>query len=76
MEDVFIEERYQKEIEIIPVETLSDVLEHTLVGKGKKSHGENEEDRRHCSPGDTETTSNPLKPNPIKPLLFSRGHNF
>lgn len=37
MEDVFIEERYQKEIEIIPVETLSDVLEHTLVGKGKKS---------------------------------------
>jgi Lon-like ATP-dependent protease len=37
LEDVFIEERYQKEIEIIPVETLSDVLEHTLVGKGKKS---------------------------------------
>ncbi len=36
MEDVFIEDRYQKKIEIIPVETLSDVLEHTLVGKGKK----------------------------------------
>ncbi|HMK53544.1 MAG TPA: ATP-dependent protease LonB [Methanobacteriaceae archaeon] len=36
LEDVFIEERYQKKIEIIPVETLSDVLEHTLVGKGKK----------------------------------------
>ncbi len=24
-------------IEIVPVETLSDVLEHALVGKGKKS---------------------------------------
>ncbi|OPY29629.1 MAG: Archaeal Lon protease [Methanobacterium sp. PtaU1.Bin242] len=36
MEDVFIEDRYKKKIEIIPVETLSDVLEHALVGKGKK----------------------------------------
>lgn len=36
MEDVFIEERYRKKIEIIPVETLSDVLEHALIGKGKK----------------------------------------
>lgn len=36
MEDVFIEDRYRKRIEIIPVETLSDVLEHALVGKGKK----------------------------------------
>jgi len=36
MEDVFIEDRYRKKIEIIPVETLSDVLEHALVGKGKK----------------------------------------
>lgn len=36
MEDVFIEERYRKKVEIIPVSTLSDVLEHALVGKGKK----------------------------------------
>ena len=36
MEDVFIEDRYRKKIEIIPVDTLSDVLEHALVGKGKK----------------------------------------
>lgn len=36
MEDVFIEDRYRKKVEIIPVDTLSDVLEHALVGKGKK----------------------------------------
>lgn len=36
MDDVLIEEHYRKKIEIIPVETLSDVLEHTLIGKGKK----------------------------------------
>lgn len=36
MDDVLIEEHYRKKIEIIPVETLSDVLEHTLSGKGKK----------------------------------------
>ena len=36
MDDVFIEDRYSKKIEIIPVDTLSDVLEHALVGKGKK----------------------------------------
>jgi Lon-like ATP-dependent protease len=36
LEDVFIEDRYRKKIEIIPVDTLSDVLEHALVGKGKK----------------------------------------
>ena len=37
MNDVLIEERYKNKIEIIPVSTLSDVLEHALVGKGKKS---------------------------------------
>lgn len=36
MEDVFIEDRYKKRVKIIPVETLSDVLEYALVGKGKK----------------------------------------
>lgn len=36
MEDVLIEDRYRRKIEIIPVDTLSDVLEHALVGKGKK----------------------------------------
>ena len=36
MEDVFIEDRYKKKVKIIPVETLSDVLEHVLIGKGKK----------------------------------------
>lgn len=36
MHDVLIEERYKNKIEIIPVETLSDVLEHALIGKGKK----------------------------------------
>lgn len=35
--DVLIEDRYRKKIEIIPVDTLSDVLEHALVGKGKKN---------------------------------------
>ena len=37
MEDVLIEDHYREKIEIVPVETLSDVLEHTLIGKGKKS---------------------------------------
>jgi Lon-like ATP-dependent protease len=37
MDDVLIEDHYRKKIEIVPVETLSDVLEHALVGKGKKS---------------------------------------
>jgi Lon-like ATP-dependent protease len=37
MADVLIEERYKDKIEVIPVETLSDVLEYALVGKGKKS---------------------------------------
>jgi Lon-like ATP-dependent protease len=37
MHDVLIEERYKNKIEIIPVETLNDVLEHALIGKGKKS---------------------------------------
>ncbi len=37
MDDVLIEDHYRKMIEIVPVETLSDVLEHALVGKGKKS---------------------------------------
>jgi Lon-like ATP-dependent protease len=35
LEDVFIEDRYRQKIEIIPVDTLSDVLEHALIGKGK-----------------------------------------
>ncbi len=34
--DVMLEKRYEKEIEVIPVETLSDVLKHALMGKGKK----------------------------------------
>jgi Lon-like ATP-dependent protease len=37
MEDVFIEDRYKKKVKIIPVENMSDVLEHALIGKGKKS---------------------------------------
>lgn len=36
MEDVLIEEHYREKIEIVPVETLSEVLEHALMGKGKK----------------------------------------
>lgn len=36
MNDVLIEDRYKNKIEIIPVETLNDVLEHALIGKGKK----------------------------------------
>jgi Lon-like ATP-dependent protease len=36
MEDVLIEDRYRNKIEVVPVETLNDVLEHALLGKGKK----------------------------------------
>ncbi|MFB2622419.1 ATP-dependent protease LonB [Methanothermobacter sp. KEPCO-1] len=37
MGDVMIEKRYEDKVEIIPVETLGDVLEHALIGKGKES---------------------------------------
>ena len=36
MSDVLIEEKYKDKIEIIPVENMSDVLEHALLGKDKK----------------------------------------
>jgi Lon-like ATP-dependent protease len=36
LNDVLIEEEYKGEIEIIPVETLTDVLENALVGEGKE----------------------------------------
>ena len=36
LNDVLIEEKYKGEIEIIPVETLNDVLENALVGEGKE----------------------------------------
>ena len=36
LKDVLIDERYKNKIEVIPVETLSEALEHVLVGKGKK----------------------------------------
>ena len=35
MNDVLLEKRYEKEIEVIPVETLGDVIKHAMVGKGK-----------------------------------------
>ncbi len=34
--DVLIEDKYKKQVEIIPVETLTDVIENTLTGSGKK----------------------------------------
>jgi hypothetical protein len=34
--DVLIEDRYKDKIKIIPVETLTDVLENALVGPGKE----------------------------------------
>lgn len=36
LDDVLIEEKYREQIEIIPVETLSDVLTNALVGPGKE----------------------------------------
>jgi Lon-like ATP-dependent protease len=36
MKDVFIEDYYKDKIEIIPVETLKDVLDHALVGSKKE----------------------------------------
>ncbi len=36
MRDVLIDERYKDKIEIIPVETLREALEHVLVGEGKE----------------------------------------
>ncbi len=36
MKDVLLDERYQGKIEIIPVDTMKDVLAHALVGKNKE----------------------------------------
>jgi Lon-like ATP-dependent protease len=36
LNDVLIEDKYVGQIEIIPVETLTDVLQHALVGEGKE----------------------------------------
>ena len=35
MQDVLIEDEYKDKIEIIPVKTLAEVLQHALVGKEK-----------------------------------------
>ncbi|MHC1579782.1 MAG: ATP-dependent protease LonB [Candidatus Alkanophagales archaeon] len=37
LKDVFIEDRYRDKVQIIPVETIEEVLEHALVGKHKKT---------------------------------------
>jgi len=36
LNDVMIEDKYKDKIEVIPVETLSEVIEHTLSGPGKE----------------------------------------
>ncbi|HDO19719.1 MAG TPA: ATP-dependent protease LonB [Thermoplasmatales archaeon] len=36
LNDVLMDERYKGKIEVIPVETLREALEHVLIGKGKK----------------------------------------
>jgi Lon-like ATP-dependent protease len=36
MMDVLIEERYREKIEVVPVDTLEEVLEHVLIGGPKK----------------------------------------
>nr|WP_279383491.1 S16 family serine protease [Methanobacterium formicicum] len=57
MEDVLIEEHYREKIEIIPVETLSEVLEHALMGKGKKrTYGQDAEDHRYGAQGNPAKT--------------------
>lgn len=38
MKDVMIEKKYEDMVEIIPTETLSDVLENILIGGGKKDN--------------------------------------
>ena len=37
LKDVFIEDRYRDKVQIIPVESIEEVLEHALVGKYKKT---------------------------------------
>lgn len=36
LNDVLIEDKYKDKIQVIPVETLPEVIEHALVGKGKE----------------------------------------
>ena len=37
LNDVLVEDKYLDKVEIVPVVTLSDVLEHALVGEGKEN---------------------------------------
>jgi Lon-like ATP-dependent protease len=37
MDDVLIEDRYRDKVEIVPVDTIQDVLEHALVAEGRES---------------------------------------
>jgi ATP-dependent Lon protease len=37
LKDVLIEDKYKDKVEVIPVETLPEVIEHALIGEGKKS---------------------------------------
>ena len=36
LRDVLIEEKYQEKVEVIPVETLADVIDNALIGPGKE----------------------------------------
>ena len=36
MRDVLIEDKFKEVVKVVPVETLNDVIEHALVGEGKK----------------------------------------
>jgi len=37
LNDVLVEDKYKDKIKVIPVETLTDVIENTLIGEGKES---------------------------------------
>jgi len=36
LNDVLIEDKYKDKIEVIPVETLTEVIDNALIGEGKK----------------------------------------
>ncbi|NHJ38406.1 MAG: ATP-dependent protease LonB, partial [Asgard group archaeon] len=36
LNDVLVEDNFKKDIEVIPVETLTEVIDNTLIGSGKK----------------------------------------
>ena len=74
MDDVLIEERYRDKIQIIPVKTMSEVLENALIGTGKDGLVTKMKKITNIVPKDIV----PKLPKPTKPyiLKYSKSYNL